>query len=424
MSSTDYDSDVSVSSDENPDQSSNLDFTGKILKNYNVISELGRGSYSIVWLAFNISDNNFYALKVQNPEDYKDGISEMKILKNLPNNENLLKLKESFLKKIGNKRFLCSSYDLCCGNLDTFIRKGEYSDGLNLSIVKKIFLQLIQGLNILHNKCNLIHCDIKTDNILLKGHNNRDKYIIDIYNDYNFANKYSEAKKKYWTDMGKDIKNISKMKSEHKNRIKRKVHQEILGLIQEKIDTNVFKSYRFDKSYMESPNITIADFGAACTEDESYDEDFGTRYYRAPEVILMGDITEKVDIWAAGCILYELIVGEFLFDPNKDKNKTRDYYHLLEMSKVSGVFSKKYLKTTKNWEKFFDKDGDLKDIEYREFYDWDELMEKVTNPEVRNKIIDLLKKMLQLDPKKRISSEDILKHSWFTTNGSDNFSSS
>ena len=94
------------------------------------------------------------------------------------------------------------------------------------------------------------------------------------------------------------------------------------------------------------------------------------------------------------------------------------------MSKVSGVFSKKYLKNTKNWKKFFDKDGDLKDIEYREFYEWDELLEKVTDSEVRNKIIDLLKKMLQLDPKKRISSEDILKHSWFTTNGSGDFSSS
>ena len=78
--------------------------------------------------------------------------------------------------------------------------------------------------------------------------------------------------------------------------------------------------------------------------------------------------------------------------------------------------SNKYLKTTKNWSKFFDKDGDLKDIEYREFYDWDELMEKVTDSEVRNKIIDLLKKMLQLEPKKRISSDDILKHSWFTSN--------
>ena len=411
MSSTDYDSDVSVSSDENPDQSSNMDFTGKILKNYNVISELGRGSYSIVWLTYNISDGNFYALKVQNPEDYKDGISEIRILKNLPENENILKLKEYFIKKIGSRRFLCSAYDLCCGNLDTFIRKGEYSEGLELPVVKKIFSQLMEGLKVLHKNCKLIHCDIKTDNILLKGHNNRDKYIINLYKEYDFVKKYSEAKKKYWTDLGKDVKNIKKMKSEQKLKIRKMVHQTILGIIQEQIDNNEFKSYRFDKSYMESPNITIADFGAACTEDESYDEDFGTRYYRAPEVILMGDITEKVDIWAAGCILYELIVGDFLFDPDKDKNKSRDYYHLFEMSKVSGRFSKKFLKSTKHWKKFFDKNGDIKDTEFREYYDWDELFEKVDSSK-RTSVIDLLKKMLELDPRKRISAEEVLRHNF------------
>ena len=50
------------------------------------------------------------------------------------------------------------------------------------------------------------------------------------------------------------------------------------------------------KNIAEIPNITIADFGAACTEDEFYEEDFGTRYYRAPEVVLMGKISNKVDI--------------------------------------------------------------------------------------------------------------------------------
>ena len=416
MSSTDYDSDVSVSSDENPDQSSNMDFTGKILKNYNIISELGRGSYSIVWLSYNINDKKFYALKVQNPEDYKDGISEIRILKSLPDNNNLLKLKEYFIKRIGNKKFLCSSYDLCCGNLDTFIRKGEYSNGLDLKIVKKIFLQLVEGLQILHKKCKLIHCDIKTDNILLQGHNNRDKYVIDLYKDLDFEKMYSDAKKKYWVGLGKDLKNIKKMKSEHKSQIRKIVHQTILGKIKEQIDNNVFKSYRFDEKYMEFPNITIADFGAACTEDESYDEDFGTRYYRAPEVVLMGDITEKVDIWAAGCILYELIVGDFLFDPDKDKYKSRDYYHLLEMSKVSGRFSKKFLKSTKHWKKFFEKNGDLKDTEYREYYDWNELLEKVEDQKERTLIEDLLKKCLSLSPKERLSASDILAHSWCQKN--------
>lgn len=423
MSSTDYDSDVSVSSDENPVQNSNKDFTGRLLNNYNIISELGRGSYSIVWLSYNISDRKFYAIKVQNPEDYQDGISEIKILKRLPDNDNILKLKEYFIKKIGTKRFLCTAYDLCCGNLDTFIRKGDYNEGLDLVTVKKIFRQLIKGLEVLHNKCKLIHCDMKTDNILLKGFNNRDKYVIDLYNKYNFEERYIDAKKNFWTEAGKDLKNIKKMKPDVKLKIRKVVHQTILDKIQEEIDNNTFKSYRFDKAYLDDPNIVIADFGAACTEDESYDEDFGTRYYRAPEVILLGEITDKVDIWAAGCILYELIVGDFLFDPDKDKHKTRDYYHLLEMTKVSGGFSKTFLKTTKHWKKFFDKNGDLKDTEFREYYDWDELLEKVKDNNERLLLIDLLKKMLALNPSIRLSATDVLKHSWFNLD-SDNVSNS
>ena len=413
MSSTDYNSDTSVSSDENPDQSSNMDFKGKLLKNYNIISELGRGSYSIVWLGYNIENGTFNAVKVQNPQDYKDGISEIKILKSLPNDETLLKINEYFIKNIGDRKFLCSSYDLCCGNLDSFIRKGEYSNGLELSTSKKIFYQLMNGLNLLHKKCKLTHCDIKTDNILLKGHNNRDKHLIELYKNHDFSGKYSEAKKKFWTDeLGKDLKNIKKMKTEQKIRIRKKVHQEILNNIDKEVNEEILKDNRFDKSYMEIPNITIADFGAACTEDEFYDEDFGTRYYRAPEVVLMGKISDKVDIWAAGCILYELINGSFLFDPDKDKNKSRDYYHLLEMSKVSGKFSKKFLKTTKHYKNFFDKEYDLKDTEFREYYDWDELLDKVEDNRERNQIADLIKKMLQLDPKSRPCAEDILKHEW------------
>ena len=82
------------------------------------------------------------------------------------------------------------------------------------------------------------------------------------------------------------------------------------------------------------------------------------------------------------------------------------------MSKVSGKFCRKFLKTTKHYKKFFDKEYDLKDTEFREYYDWDELLDKVEDDRERNQIIDLMKKMLQLDPKKRPSAEDILKHEW------------
>lgn len=407
-----YDSYDSKSSDEETHTNDNINLLGKIVNSYNIISKIGKGAYSIVWLTYNISDDKFYALKIQNSEDFKEGISEINILKKLPYNDNILQLKEHFIKKINSLNFICSSYELCCLNLDTLIRKSDYSEGLNLVIVKKIFRQLIKGLDIIHNKCNLIHCDLKTDNILLKGINDKDKYIIELYKKHNFKNLYNEAKTKYWLDLGKKIEDINKMDITQKLMIRTQVHQDILNLIQEKINNN--ESCKFDVKYINKPSIVIADFGAACTEDETYEKDFGTRYYRAPEVILSGEITNKVDIWAAGCILYELIVGSFLFDPDKDKYNTRNYYHLLEMTKVSGKFSKKFLKTTKHWETYFDKSYDIINTQYREYYDWDELLDKVNNDKEKYQLINLLKKMLQLDPILRISAKEILEVDWLS----------
>ena len=79
--SSSSDSEVSTSSDENEPNSNNLQLYGDIVGKYNIISELGRGSYSIVWLAFNIEDSNYYAVKIHNPEDFKEGLEELNIMK-------------------------------------------------------------------------------------------------------------------------------------------------------------------------------------------------------------------------------------------------------------------------------------------------------------------------------------------------------
>lgn len=414
MSSKDSDSEsvISSSSDENPDLSQNLRLEGEILKNYNIISELGNGAYSIVWLAYDINKKNFCAIKVQNPEDYDDGKSELKILKSLPDHENLLKVYDYFVKEIDNKKFMCFVFDLYCGNIDSFVRKGKYCNGLEINIVKDIFRQLITALNLIHNKCKLIHCDIKTDNILLRGLNDKSKRIIDLYTTENFEKLYSDSKTQYWISQGKDLNNIKKMKQEIKSQIRKNIHQNICNKIISDLKNQEISNNIVDETFIRSPKITIADFGATCEEDEFYKGEFGTRYYRAPEIILKGEFSEKIDIWSAGCILYELIVGDFLFNPDKDKNKSRDYYHLLEISKVCGKFPKKFLKSTRYWKSFFDKELDLKDTEYRSYYDWDDLLENVKDDYNRNQIKDLLKSMLTIDPKSRPSSQEILNHLW------------
>ena len=176
MSSSEIESE---SSDDNLDHTNNLELEGKILKNYNIICELGRGSFSIVWLALNISNNNFYALKVQDPTEYKAGKSEIQFVQNLPKNPNVFNnIVESFVEIRDNKKYLCSAWELHCSNIDSILRKGPYKNGIPLHLVKKIMVQLITAISILHKKFKVFHGDIKTDNILIKGVNMRDEFII------------------------------------------------------------------------------------------------------------------------------------------------------------------------------------------------------------------------------------------------------
>ena len=39
-----------------------------------------------------------------------------------------------------------------------------------------------------------------------------------------------------------------------------------------------------------------------------------TRYYRSPEILFGLEFNEKIDLWALGCSLYELISGEIMIN--------------------------------------------------------------------------------------------------------------
>lgn len=61
-----------------------------------------------------------------------------------------------------------------------------------------------------------------------------------------------------------------------------------------------------------SNNVKICDFGyaAKCENRMTF---CGTIEYMAPEMILRGQYTHKVDVWGLGVLLYELIEGHAPF---------------------------------------------------------------------------------------------------------------
>lgn len=404
--------DESSSSDDNCEQADNLELQGKIINNYNIIVELGRGAYSIVWLAYNITNSNMYALKVQNPTEFKEGYQEILFVKKLPINTGFNNLVDYFIEERNNKKYLCSAWELHCGNLDGLLRKGNYKQGLPLNMVKQIMKQLLDSVKILHKQHKVFHGDIKTDNILVKGINNCDKFIINKYKNESFFEKYTQAKNEYCT---KNKIEPSKLKKRDKLIIRQNIHNEITNKVLKECNNTNISKYIVDSKYLESIKVSLADFGTTCDEDNFYDISFGTRYYQAPEILLMGKCSYPVDIWAIGCTFYELLSGKILFDPIKDSRHTRDYYHLHLINQTCGHFSKEFLKQTKYHKKFFDSKCRLLDTNGQLSNRLDNKINELTNINSDDKkmIASLLVSMLTIDCNKRIRIDDLTKHPFF-----------
>jgi serine/threonine protein kinase len=392
---------TSISEDDVIDHKDNLNLEGKILNKFNILHELGKGTYSIVWLGYSIENKKFYAIKVQHPDEYKDGKNENNFMKKLPDNYNFNNLVDSFTYIENNKNFLCSVYNLHSCNIDCLIRKGKYQNGIPYNESIQLIKELIQSLYYLHQKLKVFHGDLKTDNILVKGVSKLNKYCIEIYNQENFMDNYSKQKIEYCTLNNSKLENIT---SKNKLKIRNKVHSNIYTNIKNKINNIEIDKYDIEKEN-NILSISLADFGSFVEEGEYYEEPFGTRYYRSPENILVGKSSYPNDIWALGCTIYEILTGKILFDPDKDKDYDRDFYHLKLINELSGDFPKDFLKNTKRYKLFFDKNYK---INFNKNLNFKNKIDELNDYQIPTNIIDLIKGMLVIDPKKRLTIKDCL----------------
>ena len=91
-----------------------------------------------------------------------------------------------------------------------------------------------------------------------------------------------------------------------------------------------------DDSEDESPedcfaryrSVKLVDFGNACWTHKHFTDDIQTRQYRAPEVIVRNSYNTAVDVWSCACLVFELLTGDFLFDPQESEYIDRDEDHL------------------------------------------------------------------------------------------------
>jgi serine/threonine protein kinase len=145
--------------------------------------------------------------------------------------------------------------------------------------------------------------------------------------------------------------------------------------------------------------LKLCDFGSAkiLVPNEPNISYICSRYYRAPELIFGAtDYLPAIDIWSTGCVMAELMLGQPLFPGESGVDQ------LVEIIKVLGTPTKaEIMAMNRNYTEF--KFPQIKP------HPWSKVLGARTNPDA----IDLVSKMLQYSPNRRLKPMDGLAHPYF-----------
>lgn len=145
---------------------------------YTVIRKLGWGHFSTVWLSWDVREGRFVALKmVKSAEHYTDAAEDEILLldrvsqsiarlKLRPGEESVVRLLDHFQHRGPHGTHVCMVFEVLGENLLKIIRRFEHR-GIPLSAVRTISRQMLEGLDLLHRECGIIHTDLKPENILI-----------------------------------------------------------------------------------------------------------------------------------------------------------------------------------------------------------------------------------------------------------------
>jgi serine/threonine-protein kinase SRPK3 len=414
---------------------------------YRIAHKLGWGFFSTVWLVWDYRNKRFYAMKVQKSDvNYRDAAyDEIRLLTQImeadPANERCCtRLVDTFEHTGPNGTHVVMVFEVLGENLLKLIERYDCK-GIPLPIVKAIARQTLIGLDHVHS-INIIHTDIKPENVLLTQAKHKMQSIMKRYTapDLSYRppllgrdpatmsksqkRRYKAALRKQNKEGGKetttkedDKAGSSSDDQQHEgDEEKKKALPAYIQREPEHEEGDSDTDPEWDIQRFQS--CCLADFGNSCWTDRQFTDEVQTRQYRAPEVIVGTGYGTAIDIWSAACMFFELITGEFLFDPKASDEYPRDEDHLALIIEMLGplpaFMSRGHGKFI---HEYFDRSGRLLHIHDLKPTSLVRLLRRryrYTKAKAQH-ISDFLLPMLQLDPSKRATARDMLVHfeRWF-----------
>ncbi|OIW28571.1 kinase-like protein [Coniochaeta ligniaria NRRL 30616] len=322
---------------------------------YQVQSALGKGMFSGVARAMDITTKELVAIKIMRNNDAlrKGGFTEIAILEKLnaadpENKKHIVKFERWF----EYKDHLCMAFENLSLNLREVLKKFGNNIGININATRAYAYQIFVALAHMR-KCTIIHADLKPDNILV----NETRNVLKI------------------CDLGTAI----------------------------------------DKSDAATAHNDVTPY-------------LVSRFYRAPEIILGMPYDYAVDMWSIGCTLYELYTGKILFTGDSNNQMLKN------IMEVRGKMSAKLYRRGQLSHLHFDDMGNFISIERDKLGKTAVRTLPMVKPtrdlrtrllaassgmddaEMRelNHFIDLLERCLALNPDKRITPTEALRHPFIT----------
>ncbi|TKA65664.1 hypothetical protein B0A55_08787 [Friedmanniomyces simplex] len=350
---------------------------GQVLNDrYEVVAKLGYGTASTVWLCrdlFSPQDTPaFRALKVY--------VNSMKVHREVPiyshlNNlssehpgpENVRKLHGVFEMEGPHGWHACLVHEACGFDLDEL--KGFSPDGMYpADMLRHTMREVLNGLQFLHREANVIHTDLRPDNILT-----RVRHPV-IFNRFET--------------------------NENAAPVPRKILE----------DRTIYPSCRVPFTIAE---YVISDLSEARLVDGSVNNDLiMPPVWRAPEVILCMPWSCPVDVWAFGLMVWYLFQGSRLFRFSEDGLEFSEEYHLAQMVAVLGPPPLDFLERSEHSWKYWNRDGTWRgDVPIPTDLSL-ESAEKRLKGEDKRLFLAWMRKMFQWKPEDRADCQDMLFDDW------------
>ena len=361
---------------------------------YRILKHISNGTFGSVFKCENIISQELCAMKIISPCDknFESAEIEAKLTQKITeedkkNQSHCVKIFDHFKFSKDNIDYYAIVIELLGLSLYEYLKNNSYN-GYTMSQIQDIAYQTFEGIAFLH-KIKMIHTDLKPENILL------------VDSDYDGINKFDEIPL-----------NIALRNDSHSRNAST-------------ISTNISKCSKEKVLYKKLKNseIKIIDFGSAVEFHERGSGVICTRQYRPPEVILdCCQWDEKSDVWAIGCILVELYTGELLFPTYNNQEQ------LCLIEKTCGHYPNWMIKNTRNENikgLFVDCKRHKTDkvLDLKRCSKYDDVKKALANQRTIEESIcpkhgefgKFLQYLLKIDPKRRPSASDALKHHFFRT---------